>query len=109
MKDNATILNLEAGAVSLRGSFNPRDKDIRVNKHGQFVRSLDGQPGPVVNSMLMEDEWIEIDRVVLAGGQRPACPWSDGAPGRCREPRSALVHVQRRDPCHDLDDGARPG
>lgn len=71
MKDNATILNLEAGAVSLRGSFNPRDKDIRVNKHGQFVRSLDGQPGPVVNSMLMEDEWIEIDRVVLAAQRYP--------------------------------------
>lgn len=66
------IQTYEAGAAALRGSFNPRDTDIRLNKGGQFVRvNSGGQPGLVVNSMLMEDEWVEVDRVVLAAQRYP--------------------------------------
>lgn len=72
MAERATIVSLDAGAGSVRGSFNPRDPDIRVNGKGQFVRvNADGQPSMVVNSMLMENEWMEIDRVVLAAQRYP--------------------------------------
>lgn len=72
MADKPTVTNLESGAQTLRGSFNPRDGDIRVNKRGQFVRvNEDGQPIMTVNSMLTESEWAEIEGVVLEAVRYP--------------------------------------
>ncbi len=60
------------GAKTLRGSFNPSDPDIRVNKRGQFVRvNRDADHALVVNSLLTEDEWAEIDRQVLTAARYP--------------------------------------
>ncbi len=72
------ILNADTdGAKSLRGSFNPADRDIRVNKRGQFVRvNQDGEPIKV-NSLLMEDEWAEVESAVLAAARYPLRVVSD--------------------------------
>jgi len=71
MTKEATIVSAEAGAATLRGSFNPHDTDIRVNSRGQFVRVNVGTPGMVINSMLMENEWVEVERAVLAAAAYP--------------------------------------
>jgi uncharacterized linocin/CFP29 family protein len=72
MAEKSTVLTLEAGVKDLRGSFSPRDGDIRINKLGQFVRvNESGQPAMAVNSMLSEDEWAEVERAVLAAATYP--------------------------------------
>jgi len=67
------ILNAHTdGAKSLRGSFNPADPDIKVNGRGKFVRiNADGEPAMVVNSLLTEDEWAEVESQVLAAARYP--------------------------------------
>lgn len=79
MADKSVVVqSLEAGVKDLRGSFNPRDADIRVNKRGQFVRvGEDGQPAMTVNSMLTESEWAEIESVVLEASRYPLRVVSD--------------------------------
>lgn len=70
--DEIQILNAATdGAKSLRGSFNPADPDIRVNKRGQFVRVNKDGDAFVVNSLLTEDEWAEIESQVLAAARYP--------------------------------------
>lgn len=60
------------GAKTLRGSFNPADPDIKVNGRGQFVRvNHAGEPAMVVNSLLTEDEWAEVESQVLAAARYP--------------------------------------
>ena len=60
------------GAKALRGSFNPADPDIKVNGRGQFVRvNHAGEPAMVVNSLLTEDEWAEVESQVLAAARYP--------------------------------------
>lgn len=72
MANGAEILSLEAGVKDMRGSFNPRDGDIRVNKRGQFVRVNENeQPVMTVNSMLTESEWAEIESTVLEAQRYP--------------------------------------
>jgi uncharacterized linocin/CFP29 family protein len=71
MTENATIVSWDGGDAAVRGSFNPRDPNIRINKDRKFVRvNADGSL-TAVNSMLMEDEWVEIDRVVLTAQRYP--------------------------------------
>ena len=71
--DSAQILNAATeGAKTLRGSFNFRDPDIRVNKRGQFLRvNHEGEPVAVVNSLLTEDEWVELEDMVLTAARYP--------------------------------------
>ena len=72
MAEKSTVVSLEAGVQDLRGSFSPRDRDIRINKRGQFVRvNEQGQGVMTVNSMLTEDEWAEIERTVLQAATYP--------------------------------------
>ena len=72
------ILNADTdGASTLRGSFNPADRDVRVNKRGQFVRAnSDGEPIKV-NSLLKEEEWVEVESAVLAAARYPLRVVSD--------------------------------
>lgn len=73
MKNDPQIISANGeGLRVLRGSFNPSDPDIRVNKRGQFVRvNEDGDPVMTVNSLLREDEWAEIESTVLAAARYP--------------------------------------
>lgn len=74
MANDVQIVNFagDAGAKALRGTFSPRDADVRVNRAGQFVRvNREGQPTLVVNSLLSESEWAELDRVVLTASRFP--------------------------------------
>lgn len=73
MADSVQILNAQTdGAKALRGSFNFRDSDIRVNARGQFVRmNQAGEPVMVVNSLLTEDEWVEFEDMVLTASRHP--------------------------------------
>ena len=74
---STTVLSLEAGAQTLRGSFNPCDGDIRVNKRGQFVRVNESGEAMTVNSMLTESEWAEIEGTVLEAARYPLRVVSD--------------------------------
>ena len=66
------IVSLDSAGQSLRSSFNPRDSDIRVNSRGQFVRvNQMGEPVSVVNSLLPEDAWVELDRAILEAARYP--------------------------------------
>ncbi len=67
------ILNAHTdGAKSLRGSFNPADPDIRVNKKtGHFVRVNAARGDFVVNSLLTEEEWVEVESQVLTAARYP--------------------------------------
>ena len=67
------ILNAHTdGAKTLRGSFNPADPDIRINQRGQFVRvNGDHEPQLVVNSLLSESEWVEVESAVLTAARYP--------------------------------------
>lgn len=66
------IVSLDSAGQSLRSSFAPRDSDIRVNGRGQFVRvNQAGEPVSVVNSLLPEDAWVELDRAILEAARYP--------------------------------------
>lgn len=73
MGNDIQIVNAHTdGAKALRGSFNPADPDIKVNGRGQFVRANQaGEPALVVNSLLTEDEWAEVESQVLAAARYP--------------------------------------
>lgn len=72
MGNDVSVLGLEAGVQTLRGSFSPRDADVRVNKRGEFVRVNDsGQPMMTVNSMLTESEWADMESVILEAARYP--------------------------------------
>ncbi len=73
MANGAQIVSFhESGSQVMRGSFSPRDPDIRVNRAGQFVRvNRAGTPVLVVNSLLTESEWAEIDSKVLLASRYP--------------------------------------
>lgn len=72
MSTPAQVQNFEAAALNIGRSFNPRDADVRVNKRGQFVRvNGEGQALSAINSLLPEDAWIELDRVILEASRYP--------------------------------------
>ena len=70
MSDSQIVSAHTDGAKALRGSFNFRDEDIRINKRGQFLRVNDERE-IVVNSLLTENEWIELEDAVLTAARYP--------------------------------------